>query len=241
MASLFLSDLHFIILMKSKRSTSCLSSMNVVIDSLNKNAEVAVFVSDSNYREQLVNSLNDSFDLAVVLARDLAEFSDLDQDFLPDFIVCEELVTEMKNYSFHCRTLKKLYPGANIISVVSVEDFDVVIECLKNGASGVVVKTDSLSGIRAAIDELQKGGAPLPRSCAKRLIESFQRNLHSPLTSRETDVMIGMSQGKSYRIIARELYVHPETIKTHMKNIYAKLSVRSKAAAIEVAVRDRLI
>ena len=76
---------------------------------------------------------------------------------------------------------------------------------------------------------------------ARMVVQSFQRNNNSPLTPRETEVLELLSKGKSYSVIADELFVHKETIKSHIKNIYTKLQVNSKAEAIEKALKDKLI
>ena len=70
---------------------------------------------------------------------------------------------------------------------------------------------------------------------------SFQKNPHSPLSGRETEVLELLSKGKSYTNIAEDLFIDKETVITHIKNIYWKLEVHSKAEAIEKAVKDKLI
>ena len=76
---------------------------------------------------------------------------------------------------------------------------------------------------------------------ARMVVESFQKNHNSPLTNRETEVLEHLAKGKSYSVIADELFVHRETIKSHIKKIYQKLQVNSKAQAIEKALQHKLI
>ena len=76
---------------------------------------------------------------------------------------------------------------------------------------------------------------------ARLVVASFQKNHNSPLTPRETEVLELMVKGKSYTNIADQLFVDKETIRTHIKNIYWKLEVHSKAEAIEKATKARLI
>jgi DNA-binding NarL/FixJ family response regulator len=92
-----------------------------------------------------------------------------------------------------------------------------------------------------AIDEVQTGGAPMSGKIAKMVVDSFQKNQNSPLTSRETEVLEQLAKGKSYSIIADELFIHKETVKSHIKNIYFKLQVNSKAEALEIARKNKLI
>jgi DNA-binding NarL/FixJ family response regulator len=76
---------------------------------------------------------------------------------------------------------------------------------------------------------------------ARMVIQSFQRSTQSPLTRRETEVLEHISTGKSRRRIAEELFVDLETVKSHIKNIYAKLDVHSKEEAIKVGRDNKFI
>lgn len=81
----------------------------------------------------------------------------------------------------------------------------------------------------------------MSKHIARMVVESFQRNQNSPLTLRETEVLERLAEGKSYSVIADELFVHKETVKSHIKNIYFKLQVNTKADAIEKARKQKLI
>ena len=61
------------------------------------------------------------------------------------------------------------------------------------------------------------------------------------LTSRETQVLELLSKGKSYTVIADELFIHKETVKSHIRNTYFKLQVHSKAETIEIALKNKFI
>ena len=73
------------------------------------------------------------------------------------------------------------------------------------------------------------------------VVNSFQKNPNSPLSSRETQVLELLSKGKSYSMIAQELFITKETAKSHIKNIYSKLQVNSKSEAIAKATKEKLI
>lgn len=137
--------------------------------------------------------------------------------------------------------MKKLLPGADIIVITVHEDSNLVFEALVAGASGYITKTSNYTKLLEAIHEVRQGGAPMSTNIARMVVSSFQRNNESPLTRRETEVLELLAKGKSYSVIADELFVHKETIKSHIKNIYYKLQVNSKADAIEKALKERLI
>ncbi|MDN5205193.1 response regulator transcription factor [Fulvivirgaceae bacterium BMA10] len=137
--------------------------------------------------------------------------------------------------------IKKELPEVNIIVITVHEDSDLVFQALCAGASGYITKTANYSSLLEAIDEVNAGGAPMSKNIARMVVESFQKNQDSPLTKRETEVLELLSKGKSYSIISEELFIHKETVKSHIKNIYFKLQVHSKAEAIEKALKDKLI
>ena len=76
---------------------------------------------------------------------------------------------------------------------------------------------------------------------AKKVIGSFQRNQQSPLSKREIQVLEMLGEGKGRFQIANELCIDRETVKTHIKNVYIKLDVNSKADAIKIARESKWI
>jgi len=137
--------------------------------------------------------------------------------------------------------IKKIYPEIHIIVITVHEDSEMVFEALCAGASGYITKNANHSRLLDAIDEVQSGGAPMTSKIAKLVVSSFQKNHNSPLTTRETEVLELLAKGKSYSVIADELFIHKETVKSHIKNIYFKLHVNSKADALEIARKNKLI
>jgi DNA-binding NarL/FixJ family response regulator len=139
------------------------------------------------------------------------------------------------------KKIKKMHPDVDIIVITVHEDSELVFEALCAGASGYITKNSDYSRLLDAINEVKNGGAPMSSNIARMVVESFQKNTDSPLTARETEVLELLSKGKSYTVIADELFIHKETVKSHIKNIYFKLQVNSKAEAIEKAIKNKLI
>ena len=137
--------------------------------------------------------------------------------------------------------VKKINSGIEIIVNTIFENSDLVFQALCAGASGYLTKNSSHSQLLEALDELVNGGAPMSSNIAKMVVGSFRKNPNSPLSTRETEVLELLSKGKSYSMIADELFINKETAKSHIKNIYSKLQVNSKAEAIQKATQDRLI
>ena len=136
---------------------------------------------------------------------------------------------------------RKILPKVNAIVITVHDNSEIVFEALCAGASGYITKTSSHFKILDAINEVAAGGAPMSGNIAKMVVESFRKSTESPLTTRETEVLHLIAKGKSYKDIADLLFVHVETVKTHIKNIYFKLEVNNKAAAIEKGLKNKII
>ncbi len=76
---------------------------------------------------------------------------------------------------------------------------------------------------------------------ARIVMHSFQKNLNSPLTKRETEILDRIANGQTKPQIANELFIDQETVRSHVKNIYTKLNVNSKYEAIKRAKERRFI
>ncbi|MNJ98854.1 Transcriptional regulatory protein DegU [compost metagenome] len=137
--------------------------------------------------------------------------------------------------------LKKLLPNVYIIMLTVHETEKIILEALANGASGYFTKNTPSSKIIEAINDVMQGGGPMSPNVAKKVITSLQKNPDSPLTKRETQILNLITRGKDRSQIATELFIETETVKTHIKNIYLKLNVNSKADAIKVARNNRLV
>jgi DNA-binding NarL/FixJ family response regulator len=137
--------------------------------------------------------------------------------------------------------LKKLLPHTHVLILTVYESEKLIFEALANGASGYLTKNTPSAKIIAAIKEVKEGGGPMSINIAKMVIRSFQKNQESPLSKRETQILEEISVGKSRSQIAKELFIDLETVRSHIKNIYIKLNVNSRADAIKTARENRLI
>lgn len=186
----------------------------------------------------LINSMSKHNVVATYISCEQA-IKNLDKD-LPDVILMDLDLPGMSGIE-GIRRIKKRNQEIHLIVITVHEDSEMVFEALCAGASGYITKNANHSRLLDAIDEVQSGGAPMSTRIAKMVVSSFQRNQNSPLTSRETEVLELLAKGKSYTVIADELFIHKETVKSHIKNIYFKLHVNCKADALEIARKNKLI
>lgn len=137
--------------------------------------------------------------------------------------------------------IKALVPDAAVIILSVNEHQDTVFEALSKGASGYLTKNTPPQKILEAVNEVMLGGGPMSAHIAKMVVNSFQRSNESPLTRRETEILEQIAAGKTRGKIADEFFIDLETVKSHLKNIYAKLDVHSKADAIKTARINKFI
>ncbi|MBK7668474.1 MAG: response regulator transcription factor [Sphingobacteriaceae bacterium] len=137
--------------------------------------------------------------------------------------------------------IKALSPNTQVVVVTVYENDDLVFKALCEGASGYLTKNMPPQKLIDSLKELENGGAPMSTNIARLVVSSFHKNRQSPLTARELEVLELLSSGKSYSTIADQLFVDKETVKSHIKNIYLKLEVHSKAEAIEKAKKSKYI
>ncbi len=137
--------------------------------------------------------------------------------------------------------LKKVLPDTHILILTVYEQELLIFRALGNGAAGYLTKNTPPEKIVSAIHEVMEGGGPMSANIARMVISSFKRNDASPLTRRETEILEQIATGKSRKRIADELFIDLETVKSHIKNIYHKLDVHSKADAIKAARDNKFI
>ena len=117
------------------------------------------------------------------------------------------------------------------------EESQLVFSALRKGAVGYLVKGSTSKFLLQGIQEVFEGGAPMSPSIARQVIASFTPQTKSALTERELEVLQKLSNGTNNKQIAEDLFVSPNTIKAHIKNIYKKLHVNSRAEAVSKAIK----
>lgn len=168
-----------------------------------------------------------------------AALRNLDQD-AADVFLLDISLTGMNGIDA-IDSIKQKRPDCFIIMLTAYEDPELIFRALSKGASGYLTKNSTTAKKTEAIKEVIKGGGPMSPNVARLVIGSFQKNKNSPLSRRETEILEHIANGKSSTRIASELFIDVETVKTHVKNIYSKLNVNSKADAIKTAKENKFI
>jgi len=137
--------------------------------------------------------------------------------------------------------LKEKLPQANVIMLTVHEDSEMVFDSLCAGAVGYLVKGLPPVQLLQAIEEAHIGGSPMSPDIARKVVRSFQPQVANPLSERENDVLKMLCLGENYRTIASALFISTNTVKAHIKNVYEKLQVHTRAEAVGKALRNRMV
>ena len=131
--------------------------------------------------------------------------------------------------------LKAVFPEIKILMLTVFEDDEKIFAAIKAGANGYLLKKDPPQKILDAIRELSEGKASMNGLIAKKVMEYFHKKNPLPgiddfnLTKREHEILQWLIEGLSYKEIAVKCFISPETMNSHIKNIYQKLDVHSRA------------
>lgn len=139
------------------------------------------------------------------------------------------------------RELHQRRPSIALLAFTVRADDDAVFSALRAGARGYITKDASLAELIHAVQDAVRGGAPLSRGIGLRVVSRFWQTDENPvnavgtLTARERSVLEVLCTGASYREAGHWLGLAEGTIQTHVKRIYEKLGVCSKAEAVRMA------
>ncbi len=132
-----------------------------------------------------------------------------------------------------------LHPDLSILVYTVHEDRSRVLDAIRAGACGYLIKGSSPRELIDALHEIYEGGAPMSPRIARAVLAELRLEEQpaegqddNQLTVRETDILKRLEYGQSYKEISADLGVSTHTVHTHIKSIYRKLQAHSKAEAI---------
>ena len=170
-------------------------------------------------------------------ARDGAEAIRLAQELKPDVVLMDLLMPVMDGIAATA-VIRRELPDTEVVALTSVLEDASVVEAVRVGAIGYLLKDTEAQELRRAIKAAAAGQVQLSPKVAMRLMREVTGPEHpEPLTERETDVLRLLAQGHSNKEIARRLSVGEQTVKTHVGHVLHKLGVSSRTQAALHAVR----
>ena len=138
--------------------------------------------------------------------------------------------------------IRRRFPDAAVIILSVYIDSDRIFKALCAGAVGYLQKDTAMEDILDCIRVISKGGAVMSPIIARKVVDYFgpKRSFSELLTAKEQQVIVAMVDGLSYKMIAVRLGISLETVRQHIKNIYRKLQVNSKAEVIIKSLKGEL-
>lgn len=179
----------------------------------------------------------------------------LDPQLLPEAVLMDIELPGINGIETTSR-FKEKYPHIDVLMLTVFEDKEKIFSSINAGAVGYLLKDESPQKIIKALEELKEGGAPMSPSIARKLLVNLKENEDSAnasngsivpdtneynLSEREIRIIEHLVQGLTYIDIAEKLFLSPHTVKTHIKNIYKKMHVHSRATVVKMAIEKKIL
>lgn len=211
---------------------------------------ITLFDDNKNIRESITMLLSTVPDFEVVGSYShVLDCIDDVKESRPDIVLMDIEMPGMTGIEA-VKKIKKEFPQIQILMQTVFEDDDRVFDSICAGASGYILKNQLNTKLVEAIQELQYGGSPMSPSIARKVLNKMQqvsqhiRPAETPdynLTPREKEVLACIVEGLSYKMIASDLHISYETVRSHVKKIYEKLHVASLTEAVSKAMKERIV
>lgn len=199
---------------------------------------VALVEDDLGVRRTLAKLVEATPGLRCVLACGSGEAAVRDIPLArPDVVVMDINLPAMSG--IECtRKLKHLLPDLPILMLTVYNQGDLLFEALRAGASGFLLKRSAAMELPSAINDVLEGGAPITAHVARRIVDLYRQTpqpaepSNEGLTDRERAVLDQVARGSRNQEIAASLGLSITTVRTHLRNIFKKLHVRSRTEAV---------
>lgn len=207
---------------------------------------ILLYEDNDSLRESLANLLALSKDMLLLgsFPRAGGVVAQLGE-FRPDVILMDIDMPGMNGIEA-VKEVRKVDRRVQIIMLTIFDDNRHVLDAICAGASGYLLKKHLSDHLPDAIRQVMQGEPPMSPGIARMIIQNMQEQTARPaadygLTAREKEILGQLSGGKGLKMIAGDLAISLDTVRTHIKNIYEKLQVHSQAEAVSKALKDGLV
>lgn len=207
---------------------------------------VVVYEDNSNLRESLCNLI--TFADNLLLLGNYARADDVINQVaeLEPEVILMDIDMPGINGIEAVKKIRLFNQQVQIIMLTVFDDNHHVLEAICAGASGYLLKKHISDKLVDAISQVLQGEAPMSPGIARMVLQSMQQAIQPlantyHLTQREKEILSNLSKGNSYKMIAADLVISIDTVRSHIKKIYEKLQVHSQVEAVAKAVNERLV
>jgi two-component system response regulator NreC len=161
----------------------------------------------------------------------------------PDVVILD-LAMPLLNGLDAAREIGKVSPNIKKILLTNYTDEQYILDALRAGVNGYLVKTKAADDLIQAIQEVSRGALYLSSGVSRELLQAYLENEASrvnPLSGREREVLQLIAEGKTTKEIAVVLGVSPKTIETHRMRLMDKLDIHETAGLVRYAIRRGVI
>lgn len=210
------------------------------------NARIRVVVCDDHplFRQGMVRALNASGRIDVVAeAEDGRAALDSIKELRPDVAVVDYKMPGLDGVAVASALTRDDIPTRTLL-VSAFDDSSIVYEALACGAMGFISKEAPSDEVVDAVLRCARGEEVVPPALAKGLVSEVRRRAKGTmmvLTQRELEVVKLIAAGMTVPRMSTELHLSPATVRTHIQNLYEKLGVSDRGAAVAEAMRRRLV
>lgn len=214
---------------------------------------VAIVEDHDIFRKRLSELLYFYKELKLSLVADSAEdfFDKLERDQdeeTPDVVLMDIELPGINGIEATFE-LKRNHPNIDIIMFTVFEDDERIFDSIQVGATGYLLKDTPIDDVVNAIKEMKDGGSPISPSIARRVFDMMRNQKEKAetdevpfdLSPAEIKILEQVIEGKTNKEIAEAVFLSPWTVKTHIKNIYKKMHVNSRAAAVRLALKRNIV
>jgi DNA-binding NarL/FixJ family response regulator len=198
---------------------------------------IAIVEDNKTIRESLVRYLQTAPDFqCVCICATAEEALQKLPGYQPEVVLMDIQLPKMSGIECTAQ-LKQLLPSAQIIMVTVYEDTERISAALRAGAVGYLLKRCTPEDLVAAVREARLGGVPMPREIARKVIAAFRQPIQvtaevEDLRPSERKILELLTHGLTNKEIANRLGLSASTVRWHLENIYGKLHVGTRTAAV---------
>lgn len=207
---------------------------------------ILLFEDNRNFAESFAEMILDAPDMELVGTFENCKNAVQNTRHLRPDVILMDIDMPVQNGLEGLRNIRQEGLDTLVIMLTVFDDNEHVFQAICDGATGYILKKTAPDKILDYIREAKEGGSPMTPSIARQVLALFSHPYeHSKemqsITAREQEVLSLLVRGFSYKMIASQLLVGMETVRSHIKSIYQKLHVNSKSEAVAKALHNKLV